>query len=618
MLTTMMKDATLEKARDDKSMITGPDSECVNDKVAPGSKGKKWTDEEETNLLNSLARGISIWNIANDHDRTCGGITSRIRKIACDLMDAGRDITEVIEKTKLTRQQIEEAVKKNEFSNKKKEEQRLQREAEKKEKNLEKKKEEIMQTQIDASKLDYDVLSVEQKCALQQFEDGDNLFITGQGGTGKTLLIRHLLKSSQENFKKAKVCAMTGCAALLLQCNARTIHSWSGIKLGKEPPHIILESILDNAKKKVEWITTDILIVDEVSMMSKRIFELLDYIGKKVRKSSKPFGGLQVVFVGDFYQLPPVSNSIDDTEDDQKFCFESPSWKETFGEDQHIVLTKIFRQSDEVFCRILNNIRNAIVEPIDVETLKKHVNRKFDAERYKGVVPTKLFAVKSKVDAINKKMFDSLNEEKKTFSYDYKTDCRTYLDGSGREIPRKKLEKGIRYLTPQKSLYEIDNLINNTPCVKSLDLKKGANVMCTVNIDLENGICNGSIGKVDGFVMTSEGKLAPKVLFSNGINLVMSMHYWHSEDYPNLAVGQYPLILAWAMTIHKSQGATLSLAEVDVGGSIFEYGQTYVALSRVKSLDGLYLSNFDPKKVKTSKRVLDFYNSIPVVEYEEE
>ena len=166
-------------------------------------------------------------------------------------------------------------------------------------------------------------LSIEQECALQQFENGDNLFITGEGGTGKTLLIRHLVQAAKHNGRKIQVCAMTGFAALLLNCNARTIHSWSGIKLGKGELNSIVESIIYNHVARNMWRNTDILIVDEVSMMSKRIFDILSHVGKKVRKCyDKPFGGLQLIFVGDFFQLPPVATN-DALDGDESFCFES-------------------------------------------------------------------------------------------------------------------------------------------------------------------------------------------------------------------------------------------------------------------------------------------------------
>ena len=147
--------------------------------------------------------------------------------------------------------------------------------------------------------------------------------------------------------------------------------------------------------------------------------------------------------------------------------------------------------------------------------------------------------------------------------------------------------------------------------------------MCTVNLDIESGICNGSIGIITNFHTSHSGTSdsnipLPEVLFSNGVRRIIGMKFWQSEEYPTLAIAQIPLRLAWAMTIHKIQGATLPMAEIDIGNSIFEYGQTYVALSRVQTLDGLYLSGFQPNKIKVHPKVRAFYASIPIIEYEEE
>ena len=214
-------------------------------------------------------------------------------------------------------------------------------------------------------------------------------------------------------------------------------------------------------------------------------------------------------------------------------------------------------------------------------------------------------------------MFRKLDGDIYSFQFVIKKDCSMYMDGTDRNIPSHIVANCRKNLTTQKMKYEIEALVNNSPCIKTLELKKGANVMCTVNLDMDNGICNGSIGKIVDFKI-AENKVYPIVLFSNGHMTSMSEKYWQSEDYPTIAIGQYPLCLAWAMTIHKIQGATLSMAEIDIGREIFECGQTYVALSRVKNLDGLYLSNFEPNKIKTNKKVKKFYQDIPEVEYEEE
>ena len=156
---------------------------------------------------------------------------------------------------------------------------------------------------------------------------------------------------------------------------------------------------------------------------------------------------------------------------------------------------------------------------------------------------------------------------------------------------------------------ELDFLANNLICEKEMKLKIGSQVMCIINIQSDTGIevCNGSQGIVTNFCEITG---SPKVKFNNGIERIMIRHVWTSDKIPGIGVSQVPLILAWALTIHKSQGATLDAAEIDVGSGIFECGQTYVALSRVKSLDGLYLSSFDVTKIKINKKVKDFYDSL--------
>lgn len=601
--------------------------DTFQESIQPSAKGQRWTDEGEAQLLDELSKNISISNIAKIHNRTYGGITSRILEIACKMMNNHISMEEIMQSTKLDEIQINEVMEKKRYAQQKAQ---VNRDVKAKEKTERANNENIEHNNANTSSTDLkcsisrntikQILSIEQECALQQFENGDNLFITGEGGTGKTLLIRHLVKSSIHRGRKIQVCAMTGCAALLLECNARTIHSWSGIRLGKGEVEDIIESIVYNHVARNAWRNTDVLIIDEVSMMSKRIFELLNKVGKRLRKcSSKPFGGLQVIFVGDFFQLPPVCmNNAQEGED--LFCFESGDWLHTFPMDNHIVLKTMFRQDDSVFRRILGNIRMGNVVTEDVNVLKKYINRTFDSEKYQGIIPTKLYPTKNKVDTVNREMFQQLKGESYTFKFVTRTNCDKYMDGSDKEILPNVLSKCRKNLTPKKMEFEIATLANNSPCVKILELKIGANVMCTVNLDIENGICNGSIGKVVDFIKDSKTQtnMVPVVLFSNGYTLAMSAKYWQSEDYPTIAVGQYPLCLAWAMTIHKIQGATLSMAEIDIGRGIFECGQTYVALSRVKNMDGLYLSNFEPNKIKTNKKVKKFYQDIPEVEYEEE
>jgi ATP-dependent DNA helicase PIF1 len=168
-------------------------------------------------------------------------------------------------------------------------------------------------------------------------------------------------------------------------------------------------------------------------------------------------------------------------------------------------------------------------------------------------------------------------------------------------------------MTEDQIKYEVMNLQSNSSCVPLLKLKKGAVVMCLINLDMENGICNGSQGVVIDILPGISP--VPVVKFTNGLTRQIHPHYWQSDEYPTIAIGQIPLCLAWAITIHKIQGATLSLAEMDLGNSIFEYGQTYVALSRIQSLDGLYLSSFHPQRIKANPKVVAFYRAMPILDY---
>jgi len=448
-------------------------------------------------------------------------------------------------------------------------------------------------------------LSLEQQIAFDKFVKGENIFVTGPGGTGKTKLVKNLVEYANSIEKPGQVCAMTGCAAVLIGCKARTIHSWSGIKLAKGPKDKIIASVLKSRNAVKEWKFAKYLILDEVSMLSQKIFEILEELSRKARKNSAVFGGLQVVFLGDFFQLPPIETENDPGS--EKFCFESPIWHRVFPTENHIELTKIFRQNDPIYIDILMQIRKGYLEKDKVELLETYVNREYDPEKHNGCVPTKLFAIRSKVDLINKQMFSKIDEKEYVSEVIIKTDCTTNLD-SGKALSPELLQKCNMMSVEQKD-YEVENLLNNSTCSKLFRFKKGSSVMCTVNLDMDNQICNGAQGIIIDIL---EDGLFPIIVvkFSNGIVKRIIHHFWQSEEYPTIAVGQYPLILAWALTIHKIQGATMKLAEIDIGTSIFEYGQTYVALSRIQSLDGLYLSAFQPQKIRANPTVVEFYNRI--------
>ena len=439
-------------------------------------------------------------------------------------------------------------------------------------------------------------LSKEQQIAYDKYIQGQNVFVTGPGGSGKSELIRRIYKHANSQGKDIYVTALTGCACILLNCKARTLHSWAGIGLGNNTIENLILKIKKNKFLKSVWKETDVLVVDEISMLSLKLFTMLDEIGKAVRGKQQPFGGIQLIFSGDFYQLPPVGDYLEP--DTQRFCFESDHWNYTFKRDSQIELKKIFRQTDEIYVNILNQIREGRIKRRSNELLLEYVGREIDPTLV--TEPTKLYPTKNKVEQINLMKMNALTSKETEYKLKYLTD-----------LEMTKNEQTIRYqFTQQDIKLELDFLAGNLLCDKEIKMKIGAQIMCIINIKSPEGdvlICNGSQGIVMDFCSLTG---CPKVKYNNGLEMIMVYHTWASDKIPGIGVSQVPLILSWALTIHKSQGATLDAAEIDVGSGIFECGQTYVALSRVKSLNGLYLTSFDSNRIRINKKVKEYYESL--------
>jgi ATP-dependent DNA helicase PIF1 len=445
-------------------------------------------------------------------------------------------------------------------------------------------------------------LSIEQQLVFDKYLMGENVFATGPGGVGKSELIKRIYEHAISTYKSIKVCALTGCAAILLNCKAKTLHSWAGIGLGKGDLYNMIEKIKKHKKKRQLWKTTDILVIDEVSMLSLHLFELLNEIGKSVRYSKRPFGGIQIILMGDLFQLPPIYDK--ENIDTGKFCFESDIWNDVFPVENQIELTTNFRQNDPVWVKILNGIREGKITKKNIVLLNNIVSN--PPVNNTNLIPTKLYPTKSKVNYINNNEMYKLEGDNKIFNAEKKYN-----------LPIQFKEDQIKRnsITPEQIETELDYLKNNLICDCSISLKIGSQVMCICNIkDMNNDIllCNGSQGVIIDFIKNDiTNKYMPKINFpKENIEYIMDNHIWESENIPGVGISQMPLILSWALTIHKSQGATLEIAEIDIGSDIFECGQTYVALSRLKSIEGLYLKSFDVDSICINGKVKQYYDNL--------
>lgn len=465
--------------------------------------------------------------------------------------------------------------------------------------------------------LKMDLLSPEQRYAYDKFQLGGNIFISGPGGSGKSFLIKYFANHLQDVGMTYQITSTTGCSSILLSNNikingaespvVKTIHSWSGIRIGRGTKEEIVNSVLKNKWQVKEWKRINVLIIDEISMLSSKLFQVLDNIGRTVRKNSRPFGGIQIVCLGDMYQLTPVGD--DNDPETSEFAFESLAWRTTFPIENHIELKTIYRQKDINYQKVLNEVRIGDMSEESKLILESRVNCEYSPEENGGIVPMKIFPTRNQVNKVNTIEYNKIQEDEHKYEVREIRNARLYLD-TGVNFSKEVLEK-CNYMTELQIEYELRSLKNGMPSDDEIMLKKGVPVMCLVNLDIENGIANGSIGIIEGFT----GEI-PTVKFSNGIKKQIGPHTWQSAEYPCICISQMPLCLAYSNSIHKMQGATLDLCQMDLGNTVFAEHQTYVALSRVKTIDGLYLTDFNPLRIKVNPKVREFYKTflpVPVI-----
>jgi len=424
-----------------------------------------------------------------------------------------------------------------------------------------------------------DTLTDEQKDVLTTLTKGRNVFMTGCGGTGKSYLIRII---QEVIHKRISVTALTGCAALLLEGRnkAKTLHSWSGIGLGKESVGDLITRVRRNGLAKKNWTSTDLLIIDEVSMLTADLLEKLDLIGQNLRRDTRPFGGLQLLLVGDFYQLPPVVKGSPAI-----YAFESERWPLLVS--NIIVLRTIHRQKDPAFQTLLTEARTGSLSEASCAILTSRMGRDWTSLKIR---PTLLFPRKAEVDAINDANLKALTG----IAYPFKA---TLVGATEREKKDPGFQRTIEFMDRDAQYKE------------EIDLVVGAQVMLLFNMNPDAGLVNGSRGVVTGFKAVGD-TVQPIVQFMNGMEFPIEPHEWEVDGYKGITRKQIPLLLAWACTIHKAQGSTLDSALIDIGTNTFECGQAYVALSRVKSLEALYVHDFAPAAFKTNPKVDAFYKKL--------
>lgn len=448
------------------------------------------------------------------------------------------------------------------------------------------------------------MLNNEQQAAYDTIASGRSVFLTGSGGTGKSFLLNLLYTElPKKSGKSIALTALTGCAALLLHPKAKTLHSWAGIGLGRESVDILIATLRKSRRACLRWLQTDILVIDEVSMMTPELFEKLDMIGRKIRRNeSTPFGGLQLVLVGDFYQLPPVVKQCETS-----FVFESPIWDKL--QLQTHELTEIVRQKDPVFQEVLNEARRGELSKKSFKILAKRMGLDYTKEEIK---PTMLFTRRAQVDDINMSYLRKLTTERRTFK------ATTLFCPTANTVGLTEKDPFV-----QKGIEKLDT---DAPYSSELILAIDAQVMLLTNLDPEHGLVNGSRGVVVGYGKTAEADLkaqmstmkavgdifdptleVPIVKFRNGIVMPIAHATWEVPEMPSVLRRQIPLKLAYAVTIHKAQGATLDCALIDVGDRTFEYGQAYVALSRVKNLESLYVHDLSQNAFRVHDKVKQFY-----------
>lgn len=397
--------------------------------------------------------------------------------------------------------------------------------------------------------------------ALELMHSGANVFLTGEPGAGKTYTLNKFIEEAQEKHKRIAITASTGIAASHI--GGTTIHSWSGLGIADAISDAELDRMSYKQQIMERYNRCDILIIDEVSMLHGSRLDMVDRACRWVRHNERPFGGLQVILVGDMFQLPPVTRGSDETD----YAHHSNAWR--VAELKPAYLTEQHRQgADDELLDILREMRNGGISKAHIDLLNTRTGLPVDEHI------TKLYTHNVDVDTLNNNKLNQLDGQMHTFK----------MTGKGQD-------------------WQIDKLKKNLLCPEKLQLKVDAEVMFVAN-DFDAGFVNGTRGRVIAFERGN-----PIVETTDGLRIQVEEHTWRqfneTGEYVIAEVSQTPLRLAWAVTIHKSQGMSLDSAEIDLTKA-FVPGMGYVALSRVRSLEGLYLVGLGPQALQLDRDIYEF------------
>lgn len=472
------------------------------------------------------------------------------------------------------------------------------------------------------------LLSKDQSRVIQAVEEGRHVFFTGAGGVGKSLTLKALISSLRSRLgpHQVYVTASTGIAA----CNigGTTLHAFAGLGLGTGSLENLVKKVRTRPDSLKRWRTVQVLVVDEISMIDPQFFETLDMVARRVRPGMlhHAFGGIQLVLAGDFLQLPYVRRSEDQDRDTMPFLFETKTWSLLFPghrvgsvqgvpydksrqavdqirtvkvapEKQGVMihLTRVFRQNDCDFVECLHAVRRGDPSHHHLDLLKSRLGVRLDCSD--GIKPTKLYPHRADVERENL------------------IELHQIRDGQPPQVYAARDKGDPKF---------VETLEKHCQAPTELTLKVHAQVVLLRNLDFSRGLVNGSRGVVEDFVesvaaigvtkgaaKSAVSVVAPVVRFTNGEVETIHEAVWSIEMGGEEVASrtQIPLALCWASSIHKAMGMTLDRVEVRLA-KVFEEGQAYTALSRVRSLDGLSLLDFDERRIMANPRVVDFYNRL--------